>query len=143
MSNTESRYAPVVNIIVGVVAGVFLTKLILTNLGNWSYVVFTLATLGLTSLARDGWSLLHRMRLHRGSKDAYNKITRIFKPEIMNPEHPGNQEFMKEQAQRSVDDVSVLMDRFGISRPANIDVNDRASVEAWYKHLRSLRQSRY
>ena len=61
----------------------------------------------------------------------------------MNPEHPGNQEFMKEQAQRSVDDVSVLMDRFGISRPANIDVNDRASVEAWYKHLRSLRQSRY
>ena len=143
MLNTESRYAPVVSIVISTVAGVSLTSLVTTDLGNWSYVVFALAVMGLSSLWRDGWSAFHRMRLHRRSQDAYEKITRIFKPEIMNPKHPGNQDFMKEQAQQSVDDAAVLMDRFGMSRPANIDVNDRASVEEWYKYLRPLRRNRY
>ena len=35
MPTTESRYIPVVNIIAGTVAGVFLTKLVTTNLGRW------------------------------------------------------------------------------------------------------------
>ena len=143
MLNTESRYAPVVSIVISTVAGVFLTSLVTTDLGNWSYVVFALAVMGLSSLWRDGWSTFHRMRFHRHSQDAYEKITRIFKPEIMNPKHPGNQDFMKEQAQQSVDDAAVLMDRFGRSRPTNIDVNDRASVEEWYKYLRPLRRNRY
>ena len=56
MPSTESRYIPVVNILAGSVAGVFLTKLVTTNLGGWSYFVFTLATLGTFSLVRDGWS---------------------------------------------------------------------------------------
>ena len=143
MSSTESRYALVVSIIISTVAGVSLTILVTTDLGNWSYVVFTLAVLGLSSLWRDGWSAFRRMRLHRCSKEAYEAVARIFKPEIMNPEHPGNQGFMKEQAQQSVDDATVLMDKFGMSRPADIDVNDRASVEEWYKYLRPLRRNRY
>ena len=143
MLNTESRYAPVVSIVISTVAGVSLTSLVTTDLGNWSYVVFALAVMGLFSLWRDGWSAFHGMRLHRRSQDAYEKITRIFKPEIMDPKHPGNQDFMKEQAQQSVDDAAALMDRSRMSRPANIDVNDRASVEEWYKYLRPLRRNRY
>ena len=82
MQSTESRYVPVVNIIAGTVAGVFLSKLVTTNLGSWSYLVFTLATLGTFSLVRDGWSTFQRWRVQRGLKIAYEKVALILKPEI-------------------------------------------------------------
>ena len=125
MPSTESRYIPVVNILAGTVAGMFLTKLVTTNLGGWSYLVFTLATLGMFSLVRDGWSAFQRNRLHRCCKAAYEKVTLIFKPEILNPLRPGNPHFMKEDAQRAVDDAKVLMDRLGIRHPGDINVDDR------------------
>ena len=143
MPTTESRYIPVVNIIVGTVAGVFLTKLVTTNLGGWSYVVFTLATLGTFSLARDGWSTLQRRRLHRCCKVAYEKVAVIFKPEILNPARPGNPDFMKEDAQRAVDNATVLMDRLGMGHPGKINVDDDASVAEWYECLRPLRRNEY
>ena len=143
MLNTESRYAPVVSIVISTVAGVSLTSLVTTDLGNWSYVVFALAVMGLSSLWRDGWSAFTECASIDVPRMRTRKLLASSSPEIMNPKHPGNQDFMKEQAQQSVDDAAVLMDRFGMSRPANIDVNDRASVEEWYKYLRPLRRNRY
>ena len=143
MPSTESRYIPVVNLLAGTVAGVLLAKLVTTNLGGWSYLVFTLATLGTFSLVRDGWSAFQRNRLQRCCRVAYEKVARIFKPEILNPLHPGNPHFMKEAAQQAVDDAKVLMDRLGMRHPGNINVDDRASVAEWYEHLRPLRRSEY
>ena len=143
MPSTESRYIPVVHIIAGTVAGVFLSKLVTTNLGWWSYLVFTLATLGTFSLVRDGWSAFQRCRLHRGCEAAYEKVARIFKPAILNPAHPGNQDFMKEEAQQAVDDATVFMDRLGMDHPGKIDVDDGASVAEWYEYLRPLRRNEY
>ena len=102
MPSTESRYVPVVHIIAGTVAGVLFARLVTTNLGGWSYLVFILATLGASSLLRDGWSAFHRMRLNRSCKEAYEKVARILKPEILDPLHPGNPDFMKADAQRPV-----------------------------------------
>ena len=143
MPSTESRYIPVVNIIAGTAAGVFLTELVTTNLGGWSYLVFTLATLGTFSLVRDGWSALQRRRFHRCCKVAYEKVAFIFKPEILNPARPGNRDFIKEDAQRAVDDATVLMDRFGMGHPGKINVDDGASVAEWYECLRPLRRNEY
>ena len=95
MPSTESRYIPVVNILAGSVAGVFLTKLVTTNLGGWSYFVFTLATLGTFSLVRDGWSALQRRRLHRYCEVAYEKVAVIFKPEILDPAVPRQPRLLK------------------------------------------------
>ena len=139
----QDTYFQINNILAGTVAGLFLTKLVTTNLGGWSYLVFTLATLGMFSLVRDGWSTFQRNRLHRCCKAAYEKVTLIFKPEILNPLHPGNPHFMKEDAQRAVDDAKVLMDRLGIRHPGDINVDDRASVAEWYEHLRPLRRNEY
>ena len=143
MQSTESRYVPVVNIIAGTVAGVFLSKLVTTNFGSWSYLVFTLATLGTFSLVRDGWSTFQRWRVQRGCKIAYEKVTLILKPAILNPAHPGNLDFMKEDAQRAVDDATVFMDRLGMDHPGKINVDDGASVAEWYGYLRPLRRNEY
>ena len=143
MASTESRYIPVVSIIASTGAGVFLSKLVTSNLGNWSYLVFTLTMLGTFSLVRDGWSAFQRWRLHRGCEAAYGKVARIFKPAILNPAARGNQDFMKEDAQQSVDDVTVFMDRLGMDHPGKIDVDDGASVAQWYEHLRPLRRNEY
>ena len=143
MPSTESRYVPVVHIIAGTVAGVLFARLVTTSLGGWSYLVFILATLGASSLLRDGWSTFHRMRSHRSCTEAYEKVARILKPEILNPQHPGNLHFMKEDAQRAVDDATVLMDRLGMGHPGNINVDDGASVAAWYECLRPLRTNEY
>ena len=143
MPSTESRYIPVANIIAGTVAGVFLSELVTTNLGGWSYLVFTLATLGTFSLVRDGWSAFQRWRLHRSCEAAYEKVARIFKPAIMNPAHPGNPDFMKEDAQRAVDDATVFMDRLGMHHPGSINVDDGPSVAEWYEYLRPLRRKEY
>ena len=61
----------------------------------------------------------------------------------MNPADPGNQDFMKEEAQQAVDDAAVFMDRLGMDHPGKIDVDDRASVAEWYEHLRPLRTNEY
>ncbi len=144
MPSTESRYIAVVNIIVGTVAGVFLSKLVTTKLeGCWSYLVFTLATVGAFPLVRDGWSAFQRHRLHRGCKAAYEKVAFIFKPQILNPAAPGNPDYMKEAAQLAVDDAIVFMDRLGMDHPGKIDVDDDASVAEWYKCLRPLRRKEY
>ena len=143
MPSTESRYVPVVHIIAGTVAGVLFANLVTTSLGGWSYLVFILATLGASSLLRDAWSAFHRMRLNRSCKKAYDKVARIFKPDILDPRNPGNPHFMKEDAQRAVDDAVALMDRFGMGHPGNINVDDDASVAKWYEHLRPLRKQEY
>ena len=143
MQSTESLYIPVVHIIAGTVAGVLFARLVTTNLGGWSYLVFILATLGAFSLLRDGWSAFHRIRLNLSCKVAYEKVARILKPEILNPQHPGNPDFMKEDAQRAVDDATGLMDRLGMCHPGNINVDDAASVAEWYEHLRPLRKKEF
>lgn len=143
MSGTESRYLPVVHIILGTTSGVVLTELVNTDLGRWSYLVFTLATLGAFSLGRDVWNFVQRRRLIIRCRTAYEKVARVHKPRILNPKHPGNPEAMKEEAQRAVDDATVLMDRFGIAHPERIDVADSKSVETWYECLRPLRRDEY
>ena len=143
MPSTESSYFLVINIVVGTMAGVFLAKLVTTNLRGWSYLVFIFATLGALSLCRDAWNAFNQMRFRRRSQEAYEKVARIFKPEIINPERPGNLHFMREQAQRAVDDATVLIDRMGKPRPTNIDINDDASVREWYEYLRPLRRNQY
>ena len=143
MPSTESRYIPVIQIVAGTVAGVFLSKLITTTLGGWSYLVFTLAIVGTLSLARDGWSAFQRRRLQQHCVAAYEKVAPILKPAILDPAHPGNQDFMMEDAQRAVDDATVLMGRLGMDHPGPINVNDRTSIAEWYDYLRPLRRNEY
>ena len=73
---------------------------------------------------------------------AYEKVAVIFKPEILDPACPGNPDF-KEDAQRAVDDATVLMDRLGMGHPGNINVDDGASVAEWCECLRPLRRNEY
>ena len=101
------------------------------------------ATLGAVSLFRDVWGGFKRRRLSRRARVAYDKVSRIHKPQIMNPATPGNPDFMAEQAQQAVDDATVLMDRLGMPHPPNIDLRDTPSVAAWYEHLRPLRRQDY
>ena len=61
----------------------------------------------------------------------------------LNPAHPGNLDFMKEDAQRAVDDATVFMDRLGMDHPGKINVDDGASVAEWYGYLRPLRRNEY
>ena len=143
MQNQESQYVPVVQVVVGVVGGVLFSRLVMTDLGAWSYLVFTFATLGAFSVFRDGWSTFNQLRLWRRNTVAYDKVVLIHKPKIMNPAKPGNLDYMAEEAQKAVDDATVLMDRLGIRHPPNIDIRDSASVEAWYEHLRPLRRQAY
>ena len=56
---------------------------------------------------------------------------------------PGNPDFMKEDAQRAVDNATVLMDRLGMGHPGKINVDDDASVAEWYECLRPLRRNEY
>ena len=143
MRRAESIYFPVVQIIVGTAAGALFAKLVSTNLGGWSHLVFILAALGATSLLRDAWGMFHQIRLHRSCRAAYDKVARIFKPEILNPQHPGNPDFMREDAQRAVDDTTVLLDRLGEDHPDNINIDDDASVSEWYEYLRPLRKRQF
>ena len=50
---------------------------------------------------------------------------------------------MKEDAQRAVDDATVLLDRLGEKHPDNINVGDDASVAEWYEYLRPLRKREF
>ena len=83
------------------------------------------------------------MRLHRRSADAYNKVARVYKPQILDPERTGNQDFMKEQAQQAVDDTALLMDRLGLFHPEKIDIHDNDSLALWYECLRPMRRKEY
>lgn len=65
MPTTRSQYFLFVKILVASACGVLLTKLVVTNAGGWSYLLFTLAALGTLSIACDGYTSLSQSRLHR------------------------------------------------------------------------------
>jgi hypothetical protein len=72
---------------------------------------------------------------------AYTCVSQAYKPEILNPEHPGNPDYIRECAQNAVD---VLRSQFqkrwsGPNVPDVIDVDNRDSLRQWYDFLRNER----
>ena len=143
MLRRESRYLPVGHLILGTAAGVLFSSLITTNMGCWAYAVFTLAALGAISLWRDVWNQYYRVTLNRRCEVAYEKVAYIHRPKMMNPAHPGNPEFMREDALRAVVDVLPLMKRLCMTPPDTMDAEDAASVEEWYNYLQPLGRKDY
>ena len=113
------------------------------NLGKWSYVVFTLAALGVMSLWRDGWDLYYRVTLNKRCKVAYDKVSYIHRPEMLNPARPGNAGFMREDARRAVADVLPLINKLSLTHPDTINTDDASSIEAWYSYLQPLARKDY
>ena len=71
----------------------------------------------------------------------YRDVSRIHKPNILNPQDPGNPDAMKELAQRAVDVLrpKIIQKRKGIDIPLPIDVDDDRSLRQWYDFLRNER----
>ena len=69
----------------------------------------------------------------------YIKVSGITKPEILNPNDPGNPAAMKELAQREVDLLRPILMKKRVDVPLEIDVDDEDSLWAWYAFLRDER----
>ena len=76
--------------------------------------------------------------LRKAMQNAYSHIQRVHKPGVINPEHPGNSEYMKEAAQDVIDDLSYLLARHGHDKdlPAPIDISSKDSIRKWYEYTR-------
>ena len=75
---------------------------------------------------------------------AYECVARAYKPWILNPEHPGNPLWMREEAQRAVDSLSPILIRKYKNRkddfvPFRINVESDESLGEWYEFLRGER----
>lgn len=90
------------------------------------------------------WYLTRRRvkktKLNENLRNAWEKVQRIHKPEILSPDHQGNLEFMREEAQVAVDGVMKTLEDAGIDdHPGLIDTSSKESTEAWYNYLRFKR----
>ncbi len=144
----ESRYVPVVQLMVGVAVARPMSLLTESSIGlRWSLVLFSLAAMGAISLFRDGWRLFHQLRLKRAVNKAYRFVSYAYKPEILKVMEENrrlrHQGIVKEEAQKAVDDVESLIDTFGMERPDRINVDDEKSLAQWHNYLRSLRRREY
>ena len=148
MPHFESRYVPVVQFVVGVGVARPMSLLTESSIGlSWSLILFGFATMGAISVFRDGWRLFHLVRFRMAVKKAYQFVSYVYKPQILEVmeererlRHGG---VVKEEAQKAVDDVMWLLDVFGLERPETIDVDDEKSVEEWHQYLRSVRRKEY
>ena len=74
-------------------------------------------------------------------ESAYELVSQAYRPSILNPQHQGNPDAIKEYAQRKVDSLrpKLMKKRKGTVIPQVIDVTDEHSLEQWYNYLREER----
>ena len=77
-------------------------------------------------------------------ENVYELVSHVYKPEILNPNHPGNRAAMLEYAQRDVDSLrSKLIHKYKHRKdrivPRRIDVESQESLGEWYDFLREER----
>ena len=73
--------------------------------------------------------------------EAYRQVSHTYRPEILNPEHPGNPHTIREYAQNAVDILRPLLIKKRGSKeiPPEIEVTDENSLRDWYNYLRKER----
>ena len=141
MPKLDSLDPIVGQIVLGLVAGFIVNRLVDLSIDLvWAWLLFGLASIGLFSLARDVRRAHQERRIQTAVRLAYSRVTRIHKPAVMNPDHPGNPTHMAEQAQQAVDDLTALFSRANEFHPGEIDVDDSESVREWYEFLRRRRK---
>ena len=77
-------------------------------------------------------------------ENAYELVSNVHKPEILNPNHPGNRATMLEYAQRAVDSlrsglIHKYKDRKDHIVPRRINIENPESLGEWYEFLREER----
>ena len=87
------------------------------------------------------WRKSRREAYREDLEGAYAKVSVVYKPEVLDPKHPGNPHAMREYAQNAVDALRpMLIRKYAESEvPPMIDVGDEASVRQWYEYLRQER----
>ena len=87
------------------------------------------------------WRKSRREAYRQELDEAYIHVSHVYRPEVLNPAHPGNPHTIKECAQNSVDALRPkLVRKYTESDvPPMIDVKDEASVRQWYEYLRQKR----
>ncbi len=77
-------------------------------------------------------------------EQAYKLVSQSYRPNILNPEHPGNPHAIKEYAQNAVDILrpQLIKKRGSKDIPHEIEVTDNNSLSDWYNYLRRERSRR-
>lgn len=78
-------------------------------------------------------------KLREEVDDTYRKVNRVVNPGILNPEHPGNAEYMHNLAVDAINLLRVELERAGNSPPERCD-GSHESLAGWCGYLRRLRE---
>ncbi len=108
---------------------------------DWYRYLISLARLskvGKLEEARKEGLKQSEIELREAIKAAYTLVQRVHKPEILNPEVPGNPAYMKELTQDAIDNLRSKLLAAGLGSPEKINVSSRDSLREWYDYLRAV-----
>ena len=91
---------------------------------------------GIATIILPRW--IHRRRLKRAVEDGYMALRMVCEPATLNPEHPGNAEYMKSHARDLVNLMIGQLRRAGFEPPRRCDRSDESLTE-WFQFLGQLR----
>lgn len=84
------------------------------------------------------WKFFHRRRIAQKVMVAYGLLRMVCEPEILNPNKPGNMDFMKVDARDRVNVLSGPLKKAGFSPPPKCTTND-SSLQEWYAFMEDVR----
>jgi len=99
-----------------------------------SEVAFLLLGMGLLWIPRR----IRRWRLRRPVDEGYMKLRGVCEPETLNPEHPGNPEYMAADARDHVNPMRKSLEKAGFFTPGECRAEE-SSLKEWFVFLRRVR----
>lgn len=82
--------------------------------------------------------ILKRRLLRERVGTAYYKLRRVCEPETLNPDEPGNMEFMRSDARDTANEIATKLKSAGFYPPRKCTNND-ASFRVWFEFLGDVR----
>ena len=101
----------------------------------WSSFLADIVPLAEQRDLRAARDLFTMTRLDQQRAGAYIQVRNAFKPEILNPNSPGNPHYMKELAKDAVNNLRPKLVALGVQTPSPIDVTNPVSLQEWYEYL--------
>ena len=92
-------------------------------------------------LASKAPKVFYRRRLTGPVATAYDHLALVCEPEILNPENPGNMDYMRARARGETDLLINDLQRAGFWPPAPISDGDAESFARWFEFLREVRRA--
>lgn len=109
-------------------------------LGSDDYTHVAAFAMGAFSIVAFRWCLqwYRRLKLLPLVDGAYQKLRMVCEPKTLNPEYPGNPDYMRADARDTVNPLIPHLKRVGFYPPVECTTDD-ASLNAWFRFLSHVR----